>query len=313
MLIACESDTKNRLELQGKGLTVETNIAKDLKNTIELTGVKTTKLDKKQFNVIYHLNNLSGVTKSFEVSGIWLDSAGRQLGSSKRIYNLRSNEKQEISDSTNSLSASVYRLKINEKPSTEKDSLMDTLTLNNVAEGYGMTYSETASDEKIPSIPLFGMANGEVFKPKTVVFAMRNKGEWWLEISDATFDPKSSPGIERYQNPKIQSIHIKLQTEPSENKTLTKNMSYGGGYFQIKKSPNADETITWNTSLAYLIEITQWQKKEIMGLTCSEPSLGRASGKLFISFKGSSIKKGMKNSFVSGMFTEVPIVYCGSD
>jgi len=89
-------------------------------------------------------------------------------------------------------------------------------------------------------------------------------------------------------------------------------MSYGGGIFQIKPSPSAFETTSWNTSIAYYIEITNWDKGPSSGTSCNsmQALIGAASGRLYISFQGS--EHGLENSWISGVFKDAPIVYCGS-
>jgi len=75
-------------------------------------------------------------------------------------------------------------------------------------------------------------------------------------------------------------------------------MQYGGGIFQINPKPDSRSTTSWNTSLAYKIEIPDWQKEAGSSFTCSRPETGKAAGRLFISFKGS--EDSITNSWISG-------------
>jgi hypothetical protein len=78
---------------------------------------------------------------------------------------------------------------------------------------------------------------------------------------------------------------------------LVQEMSYGGGYFQIKTSPEANRTTSWNTSLAYAIEISDWNRDLSTDGPCATPDSGSASGKLNFRFKRS--EGGLANSWIS--------------
>jgi hypothetical protein len=174
-----------------------------------------------------------------------------------------------------------------------------------------MTYSKTAADEIIPALPIGGFANGEAFQGKTVVFVQGLSDKWRLEISDHLFDVLKGAGFARYEQKGLQTIYINLPREPSIGDRLVREMSYGGGYFQIKPSPTANNTTSWNTSIAYAIEITDWNRGASGEGPCSRQEVGSASGKLYISFKGSEF--GLANSWVSGAFNDAPILYCGAE
>jgi hypothetical protein len=183
-----------------------------------------------------------------------------------------------------------------------------------IAEGYGMTYSETAGDEVIPALPIKGVANNRVFVAKTIVFRHGLEGKWKLEISDYEFDALQGVANARFEKKDIQTIYINFDQEPVAGDKILREMAYGGGYFQLKKSSSSMDTTSWNTSIAYAIEITGWNKgashpESWLAGTCSSPDIGKASGKLYISFKGSDI--GYPNAWVSGAFNDVMIIYCG--
>lgn len=178
-----------------------------------------------------------------------------------------------------------------------------------VAEGYGMAYSETALDETIPALPIFGFANGLPFNAGTVVFRQDHKGVWHLEVSDHAFDPVKGIADARFSKKDIQTIYITLPTEPASAAKIGRDMEYDGGFFQIKKSPDSMDTTSWNTAFAYKIEIDQWEMGPSQVASCGRPSLGKASGKLFVSFKGSN--DSIQNSWISGQFKDAVILYCG--
>jgi len=178
-----------------------------------------------------------------------------------------------------------------------------------VAEGYGMTYSETALDETIPALPIFGFANGLPFNAGTVVFRQDDKGVWHLELSDHSFDPVKGIAYARSSKKDIQTIYITLPKPPASAMKIGRDMEYAGGFFQIKKSPDSMDTTSWNTAFAYKIEIDQWKMGPSQVMSCGRPSMGKASGKLFVSFKGSA--DSIQNSWVSGEFKNAVILYCG--
>lgn len=188
----------------------------------------------------------------------------------------------------------------------------DGYTVNGrkVAEGYGMTYSETALDEVIPALPMFGFANGQPFNAGTIVFRQDENGDWHLEVSDYAFDPLKGTAAGRLEKPDLQTVYISLPNEPAPGKPLGQTMQYGGGYFQIKPSPEAAVTTSWNTSLSYKLEVDSWEKKQSVPGSCGKPAIGAAAGKLFVSFKGSEEEGRIRNSWISGQFTLAAILYC---
>ena len=107
----------------------------------------------------------------------------------------------------------------------------------------------------------------------------------------------------------MQTIHIDFPGEPFHGAVFKREMSYGGGYFQIKNTPESKGTTSWNTEIAWVIEITDWQRHAWRENGGVFQQGGTASGKLYICFKGSTAN--IKNSWISGEFTDVPIVYYG--
>ncbi|MFY8274836.1 hypothetical protein AAEU32_11995 [Pseudoalteromonas sp. SSDWG2] len=185
-----------------------------------------------------------------------------------------------------------------------------TLSGQTVAQGYGMTYSDTAMDEIIPALPIFGFANGQGFNGVTTVFREDHEGNWHLSVSDQVYNPAHGPASAASGSQSVQTVHIQLPNEPHIDARFGKEMAYGGGYFQIKNDVNADTTTSWNTSFSYKLEIDKWQKQESRVGSCGNPALGKASGKIFASFKGSEIEGRVRNSWISGQFTDAAIVYC---
>jgi hypothetical protein len=133
--------------------------------------------------------------------------------------------------------------------------------------------------------------------------------KWTLQIIDSHLDPLKGIAIARQAKPDIQVININLPNEPTSGAVFEKEMSFGGGYFQIKKSPDSQETTSWNTDSAWIIEITEWAKKPWIEGAGTFQQVGTASGRLYICFNGS--EQGLKNSWASGIFENAAIVYYG--
>jgi hypothetical protein len=176
------------------------------------------------------------------------------------------------------------------------------------ADGHGFTYTETPTADAIPAWDLRGVANGEPFQVKTIIFSPISS-QWKLQLIDSHLDPLKGIAIARQDKQDIQVINIDLPSEPTSGDVFEKEMSFGGGYFQIKKSPDSEETTSWNTDNAWIIEITKWDKKPWIEGAGTFQQVGTASGRLYICFKGS--EQGIKNSWASGIFENAAIVYYG--
>ena len=140
-----------------------------------------------------------------------------------------------------------------------------------VAQGYGMTYSETALDEVIPALPIFGFANGQPFNAGTVMFRQDHNGAWHMEVSDHDFDPLKGVASGRIEKKDLQTVYITLPNEPAPGTELGRKMEYGSGYFQIKTSLESTSTTSWNTSFAYKLEIDEWKKGNSRLGSCGQP------------------------------------------
>ena len=172
-----------------------------------------------------------------------------------------------------------------------------------------MTFSTTPALEQIPPWSVRGVANGLPFDAKTLTFRTDAKGQWKLEISDRAFNSITGIAIERLDHPDVQTVYINLSEAPAKGKVFQQEMQYGGGMFQIKPQADSQGTTSWNTSLAYKIEISDWQKGLSTHISCGRPKSGKAAGRLYISFEGSENQ--IRNSWISGTFKDAVILYCG--
>ncbi len=278
---------------------------------VSSTSTKTGKVNPVEVQIT--LKNNSSSQQQLLLDGRWLDSNGGFNGGSQRIIKLEAGQSLSIVEGTRSSRVTRYQASLNVSNKTQGQVLNEALTSNKqvIATGYGMTYSTTPSTEKIPDLPIRGVANNLPFEAKTITFRTDDKGNWKLEISDREFDPVTGIAMERLDNPDVQTVYINLSETPVKGKTYNQTMQYGGGMFQVKPGADSQGTTSWNTSLAYKIEITDWQKGESTHFSCGRPKIGKAAGRLYISFKGSEDEGKIKNSWISGTFKDASILYCG--
>lgn len=296
----------------GSDIVINVDVASELKNDIKINYAQGKKPGvTNSVETTITVTNETNSKKEILVNGNWYDSKGNGYGGNSNVLTLAPKQSKTLKTGTQSKNVTAYKVSLAPNIKTQDELLTDAMsnTSRKIAEGYGMTFSETATDEIIPALPIRGFANGEAFQAQTVAFAQGTSRKWRLEISDYVFDVLKGVGYARYEQKDLQTIYINLPQEPAVGKKLSKDMSYGGGYFQIKTSPSSSETTSWNTSIAYAIEIASWNKEASVDGPCGNPDVGRASGKLYISFKGSGL--GFTNSWVSGEFKDVPIIYCG--
>ncbi len=259
------------------------------------------------------IQNDSAEQLVLEAQGEWYDGQGNRYGGITSTLTIAANQVHTLNAGTRSTHVVGYKLFLSQDIRSEDERFAAAISdpVNKVAEGYGMTYSETALDEVIPALPLRGLANGKLFTGKTIAFYQGLEGKWRLEISDHLLDVLKGVAIGRIEREDIQTIYLHFDKEPAAGDILAQEMAYGGGIFQIKQSADSMETTSWNTSLAYAIYIDSWQREANGEQPCSKRSLGSTTGKLFISFQGSEFT--FEDSWVSGEFVDAPIVYCSPE
>ena len=295
------------------GVKIQIELSQDLADDIQI--VSSTGKRPGDFNpveTVITLKNTSDTEKTVLATGKWQDARGANYGGISSVRSLVPGRLETFQTGTNSRNVSVYKFSLGLTDKTDDELLTESLASKEVqiADGYGMTYTETPTDT-IPQWTPRGVANGEPFQAQTIMFRQDHFPDWRLSISDHEFDVLIGAGIERSTQKDLQTIYIDLPNEPTAGSVFEKEMSYGGGIFQIKPSPSAFETTSWNTSLAYYIEITNWNKGPSGDTSCNsmQALLGTASGRLYISFQGSEYS--LENSWISGVFKDAPIVYCG--
>ncbi|MEM9069923.1 MAG: hypothetical protein AAGE52_15530 [Myxococcota bacterium] len=165
-------------------------------------------------------------------------------------------------------------------------------------------YTESPTAESIPNSPAMANANGREIEIKTVVFQPRFNS-WSMTLTTAELDRPTGilpAGAE--------SINLTDLPQELAAGTFTHSIDEsGGGYFQIKKIDDPESTTSWNTRLAYVLEITEWngQPYDPEGRLFQEA--GTASGKVVAVFRGR--EGGFANSWVAGTFEDATVRYMG--
>lgn len=156
--------------------------------------------------------------------------------------------------------------------------------------------------DMIPDSPIKGGANGVEFIAQAIYFEPLF-GQWCMVISDTALSSPTGILTEG------QSVHIYLSESLEAGMVYSKELSYGDGYFQIRKQ-NDSSTTSWNADNAYILMITKWE----VGAYDPEGDLfqlaGKASGKLFIIYSGEGMDD-FENSWIAGTFKDVPVRYMG--
>ncbi len=275
---------------------------------VSATGTQAGKVNPVEVQIT--LNNTSESTQQVLWEAQWLDSEGGAKGGSQRVLMFAPGQSQTILDGTRSPNVSRYEVILTNTQKSQDQLLTEMLATNPaIAKGNGMAFSSNPVSEKIPAWSVRGVANGQPFDAKTIIFRTLGNGQWRLAISDRAFDPVNEGlGVARIDHPDVQTVNVSIASAPVMGKVFQQDMQYGGGMFQIKPSADSEGTTSWNTSLAYIITITDGPEEIGSYSSCARPKPGKISGTLYISFQGSEVQ--IKNSWVSGTFKDAVILYC---
>ena len=307
LVCACNDSVSDGQSTGGIQINIDNQVSQTI-NVVSSTSTKEGKVNPIEVQIT--VKNTSASAQQIQWNARWQDSKGRANGGSQRVLKLTAGQSQTINEGTRARLVTHYEVQLTATQKSQDQLLTEMLASNSaIAKGQGMTYSDTPATEQIPIWSVRGVANGLPFDAKTIIFRSNEKGEWRLAIHDRAFDPVTGLAIERLDHPDVQTVYIDMPAEPATGKVFQQQMQYGGGMFQIKPSADSRSTTSWNTSLAYKIIITDWQKGASTHYSCGRPKLGKASGQLYISFQGS--EKQIASSWVSGTFKDAVILYCG--
>lgn len=162
-------------------------------------------------------------------------------------------------------------------------------------------YTEKPTAASVVEGPIKGNANAEAFEAKEVYF-QPSMGKWTMKISDTKLSkPLGFPGrTDQY-------VNINLPEVPEAGKIMKKDLKTGDGFFQVKKK-DGEGTTSWNASNSYYVEFTKWDVKEYDKKNGMFQVAGKASGKVYVAYKGWG---DFKNSVVSGTFEDATVRYMG--
>ncbi len=161
-----------------------------------------------------------------------------------------------------------------------------------------VSYTEEPSKDLISTGNVKGNLNGTPFEARTVIFTHEDS-QWELVLSDRDIDPKMISGTARQSLDDLQGIHIDLGAEPQVGEDFPpQKMAPKRGYLYL-------DTIRQEPEMAWVIEITAWNRERQIKDGETSQLWGTASGKLHISIKGS---EQIVNSAIAGTFENAPIV-----
>ena len=312
LLLLCLTSCSQQRQVYRGDVDVEVDIEKGLQNEVQVVSVASKKPgEQNPIETLVVLRNVGNTETRVLCEGTWLARGGTFCGSHRSVIVLPPQQTQQIKTGTGAQRATSFRLAVNRTVMTEAELLASSLENSQlrVAEGYGVSFTETPTLAEIPNWNLQGIANGKSFVAKTVIL-VPYKSKWTLQIIDKEIDPLKGLGIAKQEHPDMQVINIALPSEPKQGEFLEKEMSFGEGYFQIKTSPESTETTSWNTDNAWVIQFTAWKKRPWVDGGSTFQRLGTASGRLYVTYKGSEYG-GLKSSWVSGTFQDAAIVCYG--
>ena len=308
LICACNDSPDDNQISEGIEVIIDNQISQQIQ-VISSMGTKAGKVNPVEVQIT--LKNTSKSHQQVLWEARWLDSKGGSNGGSQRVLKFAAGQSQVIKDGTRFRSATSYAATLTATQKSQDQLLTEMLASEqSIAGGQGMTFSSTPASEHIPNWSVRGVANGRPFDAKTIIFRTLGNGQWRLAISDRAFDPVNEGlGVARTYHADVQTVNISLSAAPGTGKVFQQEMQYGGGMFQIKPSADSEGTTSWNTSLAYIITITNAPDVIRSHSSCGRPKPGKISGTLYISFQGS--EEQIKSSWISGTFTDAVILYCG--
>ena len=316
-LMACGDNEPDLQSLSGTTIEFETEITvsitlpQDLARDLEVVtaeGMKPGANNRVEATITFR--NKGTTDRRLLVVGEWQDAAAHGFGGQSSVLLIAKGKTATFA--SGSQSRGITKFSVLVKPGTETvEQHLDSTLANLPAQvvGQGIAYTDTPTLDVVPAWAVRGVANGEVFHARTIFFSPF-LGAWKLELYDRDFDPLKGTALAKSNLPGMQSIHINLPALPSRGAVFERLLNYGGGYFQIKQASAGKGTTSWNTEIAWVIEISDWHREPWLESKGLFQRGGSVTGKLYICFKGGG--QGIKNSWVSGEFTDVPIVYYGA-
>jgi hypothetical protein len=173
---------------------------------------------------------------------------------------------------------------------------------------------------EVPSLDLAfesaikGEANGVPVELTRVRVQGDDQG-WYLMLEQEA--PEAGATGPRYG---WNQFHIAFAASPTSKKTMSRALATGDGFFQVTDPTQADNgtgssTINWQRSKnTWSIEFTKWEVSSEGSQGGVEQKAGKASGRVVLMLKDAGQRAGtpLKDSWVAGTFTDVPVSFVGT-
>lgn len=180
--------------------------------------------------------------------------------------------------------------------------------------------SKAEASTEAPSLDLAlasaikGEANGVLVEFPRVRVQGDDQG-WYLMLEQEV--PSSTPASDE-SGPRYgwNQFHIAFTAAPVSKATMSRSLATGDGFFQVTDPMKADNgtgssAINWQRSKnTWTLEFTKWEVAPDASKGGVEQKSGRASGRVVLMVKDAGA--GVKDSWVAGTFTDVPVSYVGS-
>ena len=164
------------------------------------------------------------------------------------------------------------------------------------------SFTDTPTLAMVPEGPVRGEVNGETFTVKTIILQPGYGGKWDIYLMEEKMEDPTDVMMEG------QYFDLQLNKGPGAGVTMDHPMEFGDGFCQTRKIKNPDETTSWNSDNAWVLEITEWDVKDWDPDGDIFQVAGTASGKVAVCYKGSC---GFADSWAAGTFTGAVIRYMG--
>ena len=179
-----------------------------------------------------------------------------------------------------------------------------TETPTEVAAPATFEYTETPTLDMVPAGPVQVSANGRTIEIKTILFQPR-LDTWSFQMSTGELERPTGMLPNGSETVNITGLPQELGVGTYSH-TMDES---GGGYFQIQQPDDPERTTSWNTRMAYHLQITAWDVAEYDSEASMFQVAGKASGKVVVTFRGSGDR--FANSWAVGTFTDAPVRYMG--
>jgi len=143
-------------------------------------------------------------------------------------------------------------------------------------------------------------AAGNPMEIKAVVFQPGSE-EWTLVLGDQPLPDPTFPHLKG----QYLSIDLPKGAAPKTGSVWSKELKSGGAMFQIREGKGS---LTWNSENAWFIQIEAWEAKPYDPKGDPYQVVGKASGKVYVAFKGDTTRK---DCGVAGVFKDAVVRHLG--